>query len=403
MPSVKNLNLQDYTYPLPLNRIANYPLEKREQSKLLIYKNGKINDDKFYNIGQHINSGSLLVFNKTKVVHARLLFQKESGSTIEIFCLEPVWPTIEISQALVQTRKVAWKCLIGGAKKWKEDKLIKILQGITLTATKTGTIDDVFLVTFEWDNENFTFGEVLELFGNVPLPPYIKRPTETIDDTRYQTVYANDSGSVAAPTAGLHFTKELIQQIEHNSNANCETDYITLHVGAGTFKPISTDIAEHIMHTEHITVNLKTLAHIKSFLAEGTVIAVGTTSLRTLESLYWIGVNIINKQTNEFHVSQLQPYESPTDIDPAEAINAIENYIKCNKTECINASTSLMIVPGYQFRIVNELITNFHQPNSTLLLLVSAFIGNDWKIAYQHALDNDYRFLSYGDACFFKI
>ena len=398
------LNIKDYTYLLPDKRIALYPLDKREQSKLLIEQNGIIKDEYFYNIIHYLTPESLLIFNKTKVVNARLLFQKETGSTVEIFCLEPVLPVSEISQALIQTQKVVWKCFVGGAKKWKEDKLNRFLNATVLTAEKVGIVDDAFLIEFEWNNTQLTFGDVLQCFGNVPLPPYIKRKTESIDSSRYQTVYANDDGSVAAPTAGLHFTKELIQQVENDNPKNCKTDYITLHVGAGTFKPVSADnsVGQHIMHTEHINVCLETLNKIKYFLLKGTITAIGTTSLRTLESLYWIGVNIINKQNQPFHISQFQPYLIPTTIDPVDAIAAIENYIILNNIGCVNATTALMIVPGYQFRIVKELITNFHQPNSTLLLLVAAFIGDYWKIVYKHALDNDYRFLSYGDACYFK-
>jgi len=402
MTDISILNLHDYTYTLPADKIASYPLPKRELSKLLVYDKGTLKDDLFYNIEHLLKPNSLLIFNKTKVVHARLIFQKETGSTIEVFCLEPVLPTTEISQALIQTQKVTWKCFIGGAKKWKDGKLLKRINGVELTVQKNKTLDDAFLIEFEWNDTLLTFGEILQLFGNVPLPPYIKRTAESIDDSRYQTVYAHDSGSVAAPTAGLHFTSEIIQQIENNTKDNFKTDYITLHVSAGTFKPISADIASHIMHTEHITVNLKTLQNIISYISSGTVIAVGTTSMRTLESLYWIGINLMNKTENPFHVAQYRPYEAPSLIEAVEALKTIEKHIKDRNAGCINASTSLMIVPGYQFRIVKELITNFHQPNSTLLLLVSAFIGNDWKIAYQHALDNNYRFLSYGDACFFK-
>ena len=403
MPFSK-LNIKDYSYNLPDNRIAHYPLVKREASKLLIYNNGLIKDENFHNIISFLTPESLLIFNKTKVVNASLLFQKETGSSVEIFCLEPVLPVSEISSAFMQKQKVVWKCFIGGAKKWKEGKLSKSFGDTVLTAEKVGSVDDVYLVEFDWNNSELTFGDILQSFGFVPLPPYIKRTTETLDSTRYQTVYAHDDGSVAAPTAGLHFTNELIQQIENDKKLACKTDYITLHVGAGTFKPVAADtpIGKHVMHTEHITVGLGTLAQIKKYLISGGIVAIGTTSLRTLESIYWMGVNIIRKKENPLHITQFQPYDEVTSIASVEAVEAVETYIKSIKSDSINASTSLMIVPGYEFRIVKELITNFHQPNSTLLLLVSAFIGDDWRKVYQHALDHDYRFLSYGDACYFK-
>jgi len=401
MPFTK-LNIKDFLYNLPDNKIALYPIEKREQSKLLIYDKGSIKDEIFYNIIPHLTANNLLIFNKTKVVNARLLFQKETSGVVEIFCLEPVLPTSEISQALMQTNKVVWKCFIGGAKKWKQGKLSMNFNGTILSALKLNATDDAFLVEFEWDNPQFTFGEILQNLGNIPLPPYIKRKAEKTDESRYQTVYANEDGSVAAPTAGLHFTKEIIKQIESKNITNLNTDYITLHVGAGTFKPVSTAISQHKMHAEHFTVSLKTLQNIKDFYLNGLVTAVGTTSLRTLESIYWIGVNIINKKINPWLITQFQPYEPQVLIDTKDAVIAIENYLIQNKKDFVDATTSLMIVPGYKFRIVKELITNFHQPGSTLLLLVSAFIGEEWKVVYQHALDGGYRFLSYGDACYFK-
>ena len=398
-----NISIKDFSYNLPDNKIALYPLEKREQSKLLIYDKGIIKDEIFNNIVPYLTPNSLLIFNKTKVVNARLIFEKETGSRVEIFCLEPVGPTSEISQALIQTEKVVWKCFIGGAKKWKSGILQNNFNGTLLSVRKVNSIDDAFLCEFEWDNPQLTFGDILQRFGKVPLPPYIKRKAEIIDNSRYQTIYALDDGSVAAPTAGLHFTGEIIHQIENNKNSNCKTDYITLHVGAGTFKPVSTAISHHIMHTEHIVISLKTINNIKEFIVNGSVTAVGTTSMRTLESLYWIGVGLIEKQENPFNVTQFMPYEQHVSISNSDALSAIENYLIRNNYDFIDATTSLMIVPGYRFRIVNELITNFHQPNSTLLMLVSAFIGDKWKDVYQHALDNNYRFLSYGDVCYFKF
>ena len=396
-----SINVKDYTYTLPANYIANYPAEKRGDSSLLIYRDGIVTDEKFKNIGAYLNTDDLLVFNKTKVVQARLLFRKESGAGIEVFCLEPLRPVSELSEAFLCKKKVVWKCLIGGLKKWKSGKLFIKRNNLVLCAERTGFTDNAFEVTFSWEGDDLSFGEVLEIFGHIPLPPYIKRDSEEIDSIRYQTVFASEKGSVAAPTAALHFTDALIDEVVNTRK--CKTAYLTLHVGAGTFKPIDTSVENHVMHTEQLLVDLETIARIRQNVQKNSVIAVGTTSLRTLESMYWLGVNIHEGLINPMHVTQFKPYEKESRLSATDALSALEDYISRNTSECLKASTGLMILPGYDFKIANKLITNFHQPGSTLLLLVAAFIGEEWKNVYQHALENNYRFLSYGDACFFSL
>jgi len=391
----------DFFYQLPNHRIALYPLNKRDESKLLIYKDDVIKDVSFKELPSFLTKNNLLIFNKTKVVNARLIFQKNKTSPIEVFCIEPVAPTTEISLALMQKNNVIWKCLIGGARKWKEGKLEIKNQNTVLKASREAFIDGLFHIAFEWDNPDLCFSDILEIFGNVPLPPYIKRGAETTDKERYQTVYASVSGSVAAPTAGLHFTQKLIDEINQKKECHCRTAYVTLHVSAGTFKPLTTDIKEHHMHPEHISVDRLTLKKIKEQLNNGHITAIGTTSLRTLESLYWLGVQL-EKNVKPELVGQFQPYNEPSDMSAFDAVDLLEKYMNdCNINE-LHAISRLMIIPGYSFKIVDELITNFHQPNSTLLALVSAFIGESWKKVYTHALENDYRFLSYGDGCYFS-
>lgn len=396
----EDVNIDDYSYNLTDDKIAYYPPAVRGQSKLLIYHNDTITDTAFNEIHSHFRPNTLVVFNQTKVVHARLLFEKENSSMIEIFCLEPLLPETELTKAFIQPTGVTWRCLVGKARKWKSGKLTMTNGLTTLTAEKTGFRDDSFEILFNWNNPDMTFAEILQQFGHIPLPPYIKRPDKKTDNDRYQTIYAHVEGSVAAPTAGLHFTKALLDKTD--SIEGCKTDYVTLHVGAGTFKPVTTSVHTHLMHTEKIYISINNITNLIDYLSKGSILAVGTTSLRTLESLYWIGVNILIKAPEPLYVSQFLPYVKEVSISPQEALTAIMQQLQNNHKEYLEASTSLFIMPGYSFRIVSQLVTNFHQPRSTLLLLIAAFTGNRWKEIYRHALENNYRFLSYGDACFFS-
>ncbi len=400
MNNPQDIRIEDYTYDLPNERIAKYPLEKRDLSKLLIYKDNTINQDTFINLKNHLPENSLLVFNNTKVIRARLKFKKDTGANIEIFCLEPINPS-DFSLSLSSTDKCTWKCIVGNLKKWKEKPLIKTIdykgEKISLTATKIGTELNSPLIEFSWDNNKLSFSEIVELAGILPIPPYLNRETEDSDNTRYQTVYSKHKGSVAAPTAGLHFTNEVINSL---SSKNIDVSELTLHVGAGTFKPVKSDtIGEHEMHTEHFFVDKETLENIIS--KKDNIISVGTTSVRTLESLYWLGVKIISEKiTNKekLFVSQWDAYELSQEIETEVAIKSLLNFMIMHKLEKIEAATQIIIAPGYNFRVINGIVTNYHQPNSTLLLLIAALIGDNWKDVYKHAIDNDFRFLSYGDS-----
>lgn len=404
--------IKDFTYNLPDDRIAYYPLPQRDQSKLLIYKQGIITEDIYKNISDHLPSNSLLIFNNTKVIEARLLFEKLTGGVIEIFCLEPHQQYPDITTAMSQKEKVLWKCLIGGASKWKHGQLLekKIRyddKELKLSASyKEKEIGD-FVIEFSWSPEEMSFAEVLHKAGAIPLPPYIKRKAEDSDATRYQTIYAFHDGSVAAPTAGLHFTDAIFKKLDAK---NIGRDFVTLHVGAGTFKPVKSEtIDQHEMHAEHIDVSSATIQHIIQHI--DNIIAVGTTSLRTLESLYWLGVKVAMKdeqrtkntsqdvKENLFELSQWEIYNINENLSSIDALQTLLNWMQENKMERIITKTSIIIVPGYKFRIVKALVTNFHQPQSTLLLLVAALIGDNWKKIYEYALQNDFRFLSYGDGC----
>jgi S-adenosylmethionine:tRNA ribosyltransferase-isomerase len=400
----KRLLIKDFLYNLPEDRIAKYPLPQRDESKLLIYKNGKIDEDIYYNLEKHLPGDPLLIFNNTKVVEARMLFQKSPGSTIEIFCLEPGDIYADITTAMLQKEKVLWKCLVGGAKKWKDELLIKTIQfdskEITLTAKKEQKFTDYFLIEFSWKDSSFSFAEVLHAAGVMPLPPYLNRAAEESDKERYQTIYAKHDGSVAAPTAGLHFTERLFQKL---SKKNIQRDFVTLHVGAGTFKPVKAErIEEHEMHTEFIDVKKELIENILQQSNE-KIIAVGTTSLRTIESLYWLAVKTIlqpNISHDELQVYQWDAYDiNAADITTTQALQSLLNWMKENKLTRLITKTQIIIAPGYRLKIANALITNFHQPQSTLLLLVAAIIGTDWKKVYAYALENNFRFLSYGDGC----
>jgi len=395
------LSIKDFTYPLPEERIAKYPLAERDASKLLIYKEEKIGEDIYRNIADHLPSDSLLVFNNTKVVEARLLFQKSTGGVIEIFCLEPHKEYPDITTAMLQHEKVLWHCLIGGASKWKrgqvlEKKINYNSKDLVLNARYIEKASDSFIVELSWNDPVLSFAEMLHLFGAIPLPPYLKRETEISDAERYQTVYAHHEGSVAAPTAGLHFTETIFEKLKEK---NIQKDFVTLHVGAATFKPVKAEmIKDHEMHAEYFAVSRSLIRNLIDHL-DKNIIAVGTTSLRTLESLYWLGVKqSIVDSPRSIEITQWEVYDHTEKMISAK--EALENLIKWMKEKNLDnftAKTQIIIAPGYQFKLVNGLITNFHQPQSTLLLLVAAFIGENWKEVYDYALQNDFRFLSYGD------
>ena len=398
MINPKKLAIKDFVYELPDERIAKFPLPERDQSKLLQYRQGQISDHTFTDLPQLLPPHTLLVFNDTKVVQARLLMQKETGGLVEIFCLEPVAPHREIQLAMQQTESSTWKCLVGNNKRWKSGPVKLQFEGGELQAEREAQQEGHFLIRFTWTPAELTFAEVLERCGRLPLPPYLNRDLTPDDHTRYQTIYANQQGAVAAPTAGLHFTDRVMDRLKAQG---INTAYLTLHVGAGTFKPVKADTMEaHEMHAEQLFISKVFLEKLLQHLGN-PVIPVGTTSMRSLESLYWLGAKVLqepNLPVQELHVTQWQAYESTELPTAAEALTALLKYMEQQKTEYLHASTQIIIAPGYTFRICNGLVTNFHQPESTLLLLVSALIGENWRKVYQHALESDYRFLSYGDS-----
>lgn len=398
MQSPKNIQIQDFSYQLPDEKIAKFPLAQRDQSKLLIYQNEEIKENIFETIDAYLPNNSLLIFNNTKVVYARLLFQNQHGATIEFFCLEPA-NQLDVQQAMLVSQKATWNCLIGKAKKFKEDFLIqkKVINHteIELKVCLNERKDGFFEVEFSWNTE-LTFAEILNHFGNVPLPPYFKRDAEESDKTRYQTIYAENDGSVAAPTAGLHFTENVFSKLK---SKNIETESVILHVGAGTFQPVKSDTLEgHSMHFEEIIVTKKLIQ--KLSIEAKFLTVVGTTSLRTIESLYWIGLKLSLDSENESTVLQWEPYElaEKATISYQEAMQSILNYLEKNQLDFLQTKTQLLIAPSYELKGANAIITNFHQPNSTLLLLINAFVRDDWKKIYDYALSNDFRFLSYGDS-----
>jgi S-adenosylmethionine:tRNA ribosyltransferase-isomerase len=393
------IDLSEYDYDLPEERIAQYPVNKRDTSKLLYYNRGRISQDIFCNIYKLIPSDSLLVFNNTSVVKARILFYKETGAAIEILCLEPLLPT-EYGISFASGSPVEWKCIVGNLKKWKSGIIDKTFenngQQFEFTAEKIQTLGETCRISFTWNCSELAFGEVLDKIGHVPLPPYLKRDDEESDIKRYQTVYSKIKGSVAAPTAGLHFTGKSIDALHKKGVRSAE---LTLHVGAGTFQPVKSDnIFDHLMHCEHFFITEKT---IEMLIANtGKIIPVGTTSVRAIESLYWLGIKTISDPLafeSELSLGQWEPYRLDGKITSKEALEALLKLLKKKKSRMLQASTSIMILPGYDFKISNGIITNFHQPRSTLLLLISAWVGNDWKKIYKFALENDFRFLSYGD------
>jgi len=396
----ENIHISDYNYLLPDDKIAKFPKEQRDQSKLLVYQSGEIKEDIFYNLPKYLPKNSLMVFNNTKVIQARLHFKKVSGALIEIFLLEPSMPTDY--ELMFQTKGYCeWLCLIGNLKKWKEGILVKefIYKGETvrIEATKKESIGTSHKVALKWDNTSLSFAELIDLIGELPIPPYLNRETEESDKTTYQTIYSKINGSVAAPTAGLHFTNNVLQDLD---SYGIEREELTLHVGAGTFKPVkSEELSGHDMHTEYISVSKQTLEKLLSY--DSSAIAVGTTSVRTLESLYYMGVKLHSNpdlSEQELHITQWEPYKVKSSLTATEAIEEIIKYLDRNNVSTLHSSTQIMIAPGYNYKIVKLLITNFHQPQSTLLLLVSAFVKGNWKTIYDYALAHDFRFLSYGDS-----
>ena len=445
-PFIK-LPIEDFDYHLPDQSIAYTPASNRSDSKLLVWNKEIIAESTYNHIASFMPEKAALYFNNSKVIAARIHFQKANNSTIEIFCLEPSAAFQPISMAMQATQKVEWICLVGGAKKWKEDYLEKEFELITpskngkdnngvtikVRAKKIKSIDGKFLIEFSWDNNTISFSEIIEHIGSIPLPPYIQRATTEEDKDRYQTTYAKQEGSVAAPTAGLHFTTAIFESL---AQKKCSTDFISLHVGAGTFMPVKTDnITDHEMHAEVFEITTATLTHLIEIAKQKElnptdytpVIAVGTTTLRTIETLYWLGVKLINNESlqknKDLHLMQWDAYDANPSSDNTsnnnnynsnndtsrqtitvkEALSTLLSWIQSHQMTQLVTSTQLMIVPGYTFKIANGLVTNFHQPKSTLLLIIAAITGDNWKSIYQHAIENQYRFLSYGDGCFFKI
>ena len=392
-----HIYISQYTYDLPDERIAKYPLEKRDASKLLVFKDNEISHTGFSSLPQLLPENSLLVFNNSKVIRARLKFKKATGAVIEIFCLEPVQP-VDVQQAFEASGPTQWKCIVGNAKKWKSGRLSAHINinntKTTVEVEKVKQEGQSFIVSFSWDAPSVSFADIIEEMGTVPIPPYLNRNPEKIDDTRYQTVYSRHKGSVAAPTAGLHFTGQLLDELQKNNTSILN---ITLHVGAGTFKPVQSEsIADHEMHTEHFVVEVSALDEILK--KKDKLISVGTTSVRTLESLYWLGVKLIEGKDISNGIEQWDPYNLPGKYSVEKALTALRSHIKKSNQTFLNSKTAIIIVPGYKFKLVKGLITNFHQPKSTLLLLIGAFIGDNWKKVYDYALKNDFRFLSYGDS-----
>ena len=394
---LKSLRIEDYDYPLPDDRIARYPLPERDHSKLLCLKGDTISEHHFYDLPTLLPAGAMLVFNDTRVIHARLLFRKETGAVVEVFCLEA--HGMDVTEAFAQRERCTWTCFIGNNKKWKEGPLTLNFQlssfNFQLTATRREAVGNAWVVDFNWDGGH-TFAEVIEAAGVIPLPPYLGRDAEASDAERYQTVYAHHDGSVAAPTAGLHFTPPLLERMR---SEGFHTEYVTLHVGAGTFKPVSTEtIGEHEMHTEHVVVERALIEKLRRH--EQPLVAVGTTSVRTLESLYWYGVSLQQEPEAAMQVDQWDPY-TLTPLERTEALDNVLRRLDRQHSDTLVGETRLMIAPGYRYRVVDGLVTNFHQPKSTLLLLVSALIGDRWRECYRYALDHGFRFLSYGDSCLF--
>lgn len=401
--NTKEIHIKDYNYNLPDERIAKFPIPERDHSKLLIYNKGTVSDDKFYNISQYLPKDMLMVFNNTRVIQARMYFYKETGAAIEVFLLEPDMPS-DYEQMFQTTGHCSWLCMVGNLKKWKSNPLSRSFdvngRMITLTVSLREEVVNSRRIDFNWDDNTISFAEILNAIGELPIPPYLNRETQESDKVTYQTVYSKIKGSVAAPTAGLHFTNNVLDSL---TAKGIERDELTLHVGAGTFKPVKADVIEnHEMHTEYIYVRKPMIENLIRHNANA--IAVGTTSVRTLESLYYLGLKLEHNPQlalSECRVGQWDPYDdgdSCNEISPLAALKNIVAYLDRNNLDVLHMSTQIMIAPGYHYKIVKALVTNFHQPQSTLLLLVSAFVNGDWKKIYDYALSNDFRFLSYGDS-----
>lgn len=386
------IHIQEYTYELPDDRIAFQPLAQRDESKLLVYKKDRIEHSIFKNLADFLPEKSLLIFNDTKVIPARLHFQKDSGAEIEVFLLNPVAPQTMLAPAMLAKNKCRWRCTIGNLKRWKDGQILsKKIGNDQLTASLTNRSEGI--VEFAWPGSQ-TFSEIITNAGTTPLPPYIRRAAEINDTNRYQTIYSNHEGAVAAPTAGLHFTEKVFESLRAKS---IDRDFVTLHVSAGTFQPVKVENAiEHEMHSEQVTIHRKTLDNLID--RNKKIIAVGTTSMRTVESLYWFGVKLLQNPHADFNITQHDPYQLPGSVPTADALNAVRVFADSKDLENLTGSTSIFIYPGYTFRVCSGLITNFHQPGSTLMLLVAAFIGKNWKEVYSQALREGYRFLSYGDS-----
>lgn len=397
--NTKEIHISEYNYALPEERIAKFPMTERDHSKLLIYNKGIVSEDMFYNLPHHLPTGALMVMNNTKVIQARIHFRKETGALIEVFLLEPSNPSDY--ELMFQSReRCTWYCLVGNLKKWKEGTLTLTHGQLTLTARHLGEHGTSQVVELEW-NSGQSFAEVIDAVGELPIPPYLNRKTEESDKTTYQTVYSKIKGSVAAPTAGLHFTERVLQDIDRRG---IEREEVTLHVGAGTFKPVKSEqIGDHAMHTEFISVRRSTLERLIAH--DGHAIAIGTTSVRTLESLYYMGLKVLRNpdlQEDQLHVSQWEPYDgadaNEEKVGAMIALQALLDWMDGQGLSTLHSSTQIIIAPGYDYKIVKLLVTNFHQPQSTLLLLVSAFVKGDWRKIYDYALSHDFRFLSYGDS-----
>lgn len=407
--NTQKIQISDYNYELPDERIAKFPKEQRDHSKLLLYQQGEVGEDMFYNLPKYLPKGALMVMNNTRVIQARLHFRKtnekgeNTGALIEIFLLEPAEPS-DYELMFQTTKKCSWLCLVGNLKKWKEGPLTRELkikdEELRIKATRRGEHGTSQWIDFEWDNASISFAEILDAMGELPIPPYLNRETQESDLSTYQTVYSKIKGSVAAPTAGLHFTDNVLNELDSHG---IEREELTLHVGAGTFRPVkSATIGEHEMHTEYIAVRRHTIERLIAH--EGCAIAVGTTSVRTLESLYYMGLKVLRHpdiKEEELHVSQWEPYDDGCKMDDVRSVDALQallDWMVRHELTVLHSSTQIIIAPGYDYHIVKMLITNFHQPQSTLLLLVSAFVKGDWHKIYDYALSHDFRFLSYGDS-----
>lgn len=401
LDNLKNIRIEDYTYDLPDERIAKFPLTNRDASKLLVYDNGMITEGCFTGVKDVMESGQTLVFNNTKVIHARIFFRRVTGANIEVFCLEPFFPA-DYAQNFASQHSCDWCCMVGNQRKWKEDELFCDFtyqgESCVLKAKKLKQEGGEVIVRFTWEKA-ISFSEVLECCGRIPIPPYLNRDSEESDNIRYQTVYSKEEGSVAAPTAGLHFSREVLNDLR---DKRVDIKELTLHVGAGTFRPVKAErIGEHDMHTEHLVISRELVVCLRDKVKE--IVAVGTTSVRTLESLYWMGVKRLDGMEDFYSVSQWEAYTLPGEYSLQEAMGALVGWFDEAHEELLKARTTIIILPGYRFRVIDAMFTNFHQPQSTLLLLVAAAIGEDWKRVYRHALDHGFRFLSYGDGSLLKV